>query len=424
VFSLHRPPAKGNLGPVALRTEQPDPPIIPPSRRPLSEVLADPSYSNGAKLLAAHLDGRCLSPGKWAAWPKVSTVAAALGWGNNPRAFRKRFERAARELIEGGDLARPRVGELVDWYDAVGGPQGLDWPKGLRRGLARSAAVCVLGWKLAEIEERLPSLTACDIPVASSGPSSVDPAPLNVASDTPGMSHPTPPEMSHPTRNVRSPNVRIEPTLNVPNDNGSAFASGEGDGEPPAEAIEQAREFVLRLRRRGMYLDLGTGPDGAEGIRPRHGESVKPLQPDEIDELKRLRPHILAYLKGPVGPTPGPAGGQGDARGKPAPAVPGPVQAEVRKLIVQLPGNPDPEIEARVCRAISEALSDRKPKSLAMFLGQAGHVRRGGLAVGCLLDAFEAGCSLGARHRGKMYTTGMKASKAKSRSVKPAGGSP
>ena len=176
--SIDRPPAKGNLGPFALRADSAPPHpakpghlvIIPRSRRPHAEIQADPDLSDKAKRLAAYLDGRCLGFGKWAAWPKVSTIAAACGWKGEPSAFRKKAERAFRELIESGDVARPRLGELVAWHDAEGARSGLDWPGGLRRNLCRSAAVCVLGWKLAEAEERLPILTACDIPVASSGP--------------------------------------------------------------------------------------------------------------------------------------------------------------------------------------------------------------------------------------------------------------
>jgi hypothetical protein len=41
-------------------------------------------------------------------------------------------------------------------------------------------------------------------------------------------------------------------------------------------------------------------------------------------------------------------------------------------------------------------------------LGLAGDVRRRELAVGCLFDAFEAGCGKGARNRGAVFTVGVR----------------
>jgi hypothetical protein len=229
--TLASAPPKGNLGPIDVRTKVADP-TIPPRRRPLAEILADPTLSNGAKLLARHLDGLCLAHAKWAAWPKVSTIAHALGWDGDPRAFRKRVERAFRELIQSGDVARPRLGHLVAWYDAEGERTGFAWPKGLRRNLFRSAAICVLGWKLAEAELALPKPPACDIGVASSQASPPLFAPPNVACHTPEMSHATATEMSHP-KNVRNPNIRNEPVNVRENDN--VASSGEGQERRPPE---------------------------------------------------------------------------------------------------------------------------------------------------------------------------------------------
>ena len=125
------------------------------------------------------------------------------GLGGDPRAFRKRVERYNRELIDSGDVARPRLGDLADWHAAAGEADGLGWPKGLRRSLDRATVITVVGWKLAEAESILPSLTPCDISGASIPPAGTPPAATDVASDPPPMSHRTPPEMSHP-QNVRT----------------------------------------------------------------------------------------------------------------------------------------------------------------------------------------------------------------------------
>jgi hypothetical protein len=245
-------------------------------------------------------------------------------------------------------------------------------------------------------------------------------------------------------------------TFNVANANGSALATtGEenrsakvegimnrtdattGDQRPPARIplasvwtpAELAAKLVARIRAGGINLKVEQDPVQGETIRsyrmtPSYGE----ISEADQDELRRLRTHVLAYLKGPVDPVSSTTDKPGSSTaGKPAPAVPGRVQAEVRNLIGQLPGNTDPAIEATVCRAISEALGDRKPQSLETFLGLAGDVRRGGLAVGCLQDAFEAGCSRTARNRGAMFTKGLKDSIRISRRIgdrRAAGGTP
>jgi hypothetical protein len=448
--TYHAPPAKGNLGPFALRTEdtseRTDPPpthrIIPSSRRPLSEILADPNYSNGAKLIAAHLDGRCLSFGKWAAWPSALMIAEALGWisaepGAYPdpssrrraeRAARKRVERGFRELIEGGDLTRPRQGELVAWYDAEGGPMGFDWPKGLRRVLYRSKVVCVLGWKLAEAEKILPSLTACDIGVARAGPPQSVPALPNVALDTPEMSHGHTPEMSHPM-NVRNPNVRSEAnTSDV-----VAVASGE-EGRPamvakpvavvetsPAASPDRSRMTAAYYLAKAL---MGRDPLGNfRGLVPRVGDdgSIEwrvvpgggPL-PDaaELAEIERLKPEVLKELESRGFKVPKPQSvAPPKVEGSPAPAptaatvplapkVPPSKKARVMGMIGALQTAGGPADDVATARAIGDAIGDTKPESIEAFTGYARDVRTGKLSVDALVDAFEAACGKGKTNRG------------------------
>jgi hypothetical protein len=422
--SIDRPSAGVHSGPIALRTAQAPTqpaesgyPIIPPSRRPLSAIVADANLSNGAKLLARQLDGSCLAHGKWAAWPKVSTIADALGWVGDPRAFRKRVERAFRELIESGDVARPRLRDLVEWHDANGARKGLDWPKGIRRNLCRSAIVTILGWKLAEAEERLPSLTLCDIPVASSGPVAslaAVAAPSNVACHPPGMSHEPPPEMSHPTERSKW-NVGSETTSS----DAVAVASGQEETSPmPTDHVatvdrpaarplwtdrELAEKLFGRLRDRGIILKAGHDPERGEVVRwEPQGPWVEAIRDDEAEQLRRLKPHVLAFLKGDPEskPDPTPPAHEGSPAPTVAPKVPRAVKARVTALIAALDSGSPASDDVAAGRAIAQALGDDKPLSIETFAGYARKARAGEMPRAVLIDAFEAACRKGKRNRG------------------------
>jgi hypothetical protein len=220
----------------------------------------------------------------------------------------------------------------------------------------------------------------------------------------------------------------LEWTFNVGvNGNGSARALEE-DGEPTASqplltvAAEEvspqtaelppvpsasdreraAHEIIRKCRDRGWQI----GPDGSLDVLPVLRGKTDPPEDRHRAMLAAVLPEVLA-IKFPPTSTAGPGV---PLQGKPAPPVPRAVQAKARALISALPGHPDPGIEASVSRAIAEALNDHAAQSLALFAGLAGEVRRGVLAIGCLLDAFEAGCSRTARNRGTMFTQAIKAS--------------
>jgi hypothetical protein len=253
---------------------------------------------------------------------------------------------------------------------------------------------------------------------------------------------------------------KTEKTFNVANANGSAFA-GTGDqiqatgtvgvgagittpvstilapSKPPFEFTEaQVQGWLADLKiksdamgwKRMMalrFLNL------AGRVPPEWVDKVPPPLPADIEQAGG-KPVDTEQASGKPAELPRPISEPATdvvpkAVGKPAPEVSKEVQARIRKLIDQLPGNTDPAIEATVCQAISEALSDRKPESLTMFVDLAGNVRRGGLAAGCLQEAFEAGCSRTARNRGAMFTKALKDSIRESRRAsdrRAAGGTP
>jgi hypothetical protein len=171
---------------------------------------------------------------------------------------------------------------------------------------------------------------------------------------------------------------------------------------------EHAERFFRRLRDRGLILKVEVDAERGEVIRTYpQTKFVEPIQPDEVAELLRLRPHVLAFLKGTVA-SPVATGQTDPAFSKPGRRVPEVVQAQTRCLIGRLAGNAEPAIEAMVCRSIADALNDHNPTSLALFLGLAGDVRRKSLAEGCLQEAFEAACGRGVENRGAMFTAVVK----------------
>jgi hypothetical protein len=215
--------------------------------------------------------------------------------------------------------------------------------------------------------------------------------------------------------------------LAAPEPAGPRADRGPAEGEPTAgpEAVartpdrndvdwREGERLFARYRDRSMILYLEAVEDGGEVTRFRYlPGSVEPIRDEERAELKRSRSQVLAYLRNPTGdpvavaaptdvaPT---VAVPGQAAGKPAPSVPGPDQARVRKLIVQLHGNADPTIVEEASRAIADALRDHKPESRKTFLGWAGDVRRGRMPEACLLEAFETACGKSIKNRGAAMT--------------------
>jgi hypothetical protein len=448
-------PTEGSIGPPRISTQDNHDALYKSTLRTelqlrsltLSDILEDPGYSDRAKRLAAYLDGRCKADGKWAAWPSVPTIASDLGWDGTEHGGRRRVQRGFEELIAGGVLGRMRLGELAEWFEAEGESKGLAWPKELRRKGRLSAMVCILGWKMSG---NCPTSTVgCDSEVAPGDPAKQPKAPklpgcdTKVAPNATELSHPTATLVSHPSLNVRSLNSETELRPNVAN--GSALAEGDegsppvGDPMPAGEirplAIveetgavkvsptvvwtprELAERFFRRLRDRGLILKVDHDPEKGEVIRTsRTSEHVEVIRPEEVAELLRLRPHILAFLKGEAVPVASAAAGRNDGVAKPAGRVPDAAKAQVRALVGRLAGNSDPAIEATTCRAIADALGDHKPESMNLFLGLAGGVRRGRLGEACLQDAFEAACGRKVENRGKMFTAMVKRWKHSARS--------
>jgi hypothetical protein len=271
----------------------------------LAQILADPRFSDRAKRYAANLDGRCKADGKWAAWPKVSTMADDLGWGGDPRAFRKRVERAARELIDAGLLARMRLGELVEWFDSEGAARGLTWPRELPRNLRRSAVVCVLGWRIPGPWLGQPILPRCDTNVASEPTPGAPERDSSVASLATQLSHPPATQLSHPSLNVRRGNGETT------TDSSRPYAR-EGPSDVVRSSSSSSRSNRVGGSPERPAPCLGAVPIVAVPTRviaPAVLESPAAASADSLaPALERVMQRAKACPPTAVPPAPGPAG--------------------------------------------------------------------------------------------------------------------
>jgi hypothetical protein len=231
---------------------------------------------------------------------------------------------------------------------------------------------------------------------------------------------------------VREP----ESTLNV------AALAGEGDGEPAAivgpmatgetsRAVvwthrELAEKLVRSIRASGVDLRVELDPERGEVIQPvRLSASARELPSGVIDRLKRLRPHVLAYLKGQSSP-PGPEVADDQAGGRgPAPRVPRAARAGVLARLGRLPGNPDASDVEATAAELARVLGPHRDeaRTAETFLGIARDVRRGALAADCAIRAFEEACGRGKEARGAAFVTAVKRWK-RSRASGPGGRPP
>jgi hypothetical protein len=255
-----RAPVRDNAERPDLRADQPPPhPANPGHVAPRShdDIQQDPRYSDRAKRIAASLDARCRAPGKWAAWPKVATIAADLGWDDSDYGGRKRVERGLKELVDGGDLTRMTLRELVEWHDSEG--RGLAWPKELPRGIRLSLKVCVLNWRIPAPSARLPILPECDTGVALNRPPRDQSMQPTVASDATLVSHaPTTPVSPPILLNVRTSNG--EATTDGGASSSSSRSPEGGEGRPDSGADGDSDRAVLVAR----VEEITPGPGNAE----------------------------------------------------------------------------------------------------------------------------------------------------------------
>jgi hypothetical protein len=392
----------GKPGPIDVRTPVPtdrgDPPslrVFASKPRTLAEILADPELSDRAKRVAQYLDGRCRAFAKWWAWPKVSTIADALGWKAEHGA-RKRVERAFHELTESGDVGRCNVRELLEWLDVEGPTSGIAEPAGLPRHLRQNQKVCILGWKVGEARQGLPKPPQCDTSVPDGPTPDSCQTPQGVAYIGTEVSQGNETLVSHPSLNVRSLNVESEQTSD-----GLAFATPEeepstiGADRPIWTPHELAAKVVVKLHASGnLPKVVVVSEDGRKGIQLMRYPSALAPEPEVLAEMIRLREAVMAYLEGV--PDPWKSSSRSQSSGGASPAIDSPVLA----MIKALPSSGVPRDDQAVGRAIAAAIADEKPESIETFTGYARDVRRGYLSTASLTKAFQAALSKGSKKPG------------------------
>jgi hypothetical protein len=183
-----------------------------------------------------------------------------------------------------------------------------------------------------------------------------------------------------------------------------------------ADRAEQARYLVGKVvDRRGVRLVLQ--PDGS--IRPEPNPGVDPLSQAELSVLMWLRPAVVAELRKRQ-PKPSAkskaavvAGQVGDETSEHAPPVKD--KAEIGRMIGMLtagPADDDSDCVQLARRLVADPgfrHSERDPVvSEGVYLGWARDVKKGKLAQGVLIDAFEEACGKKVRNRGATMVAAVK----------------
>lgn len=182
-----------------------------------------------------------------------------------------------------------------------------------------------------------------------------------------------------------------------------AAAPGAPDPGPDDIRGRQAQLIVQRFKSEGYRVS----PDGVLDVPPALRGKVEPPPERYHAALAAFLPEVMAILH------PGPDASEvadGPAGGKPAPAVPKAVKADVLARIGRLPGHPDRAEVAATGRALAAALGPHRDEGLtvATFVRLAGDVRGGGLAVGWLIEAFEEACGRSMEARGAVLIAALK----------------
>ena len=180
--------------------------------------------------------------------------------------------------------------------------------------------------------------------------------------------------------------------------------------EPGASAARQreAEQLTERLRRRGIHLRLDSGSGEVRwSLAPGYADPDPPSD-DEKAALQRLKPEIVALLKGPPASAPGaPDRPQRTPRVRAAP--------QIRNLISQLEAAP--QSDDKDCKRFADLImsdpgfscNDEDPKrSRETFLGWARDLKTGKLPKAILIEAFDEACRPKAGKRGAVFVAAVK----------------
>lgn len=227
---------------------------------------------------------------------------------------------------------------------------------------------------------------------------------LNVAALAPGEGEDAPESAPARIATVEPPTAAEEPPPAAP-----ASSPPTITRETAWTPAELAAKLVRRMRDSGRYPRVEPGPDGPDVIRFHFNPGITGIPPEMLAELVKLRPHVLACLKGgrSESATSGtPATTEPAAR--PATKVPPADQADVRSRLGRLDSPETTRADvAETARKLTATLGPHldEGRTLATFVKWCGEVRDGRTPQAILQDAFEVACNFkGARSRGAVFT--------------------
>ena len=173
----------------------------------------------------------------------------------------------------------------------------------------------------------------------------------------------------------------------------------------PGPGPRELRSWQLASKWWRDDVRFSFGEDGMPAYKPSPGGN----SPGEAEwaEALELMPEFGAALrsKGVRPPAAVPAVAT-------APPIPAAIQSDVLGKLKALPGNPARAAVVSAARALTEALGPHRDHDLtvATFMGLCGDARREGLALGVLLEAFDAACGK-KRNRGGTFIDEVKRQK-------------
>lgn len=277
-------------------------PRVPRERSPADAAYAamrsDRRLYSSAKVVASIIKDQLWSDDLAAAFPSSKWIARVAGWHHAKDQGVARVKRALALLCKLGYLSSMMAGDFWRWHREVGGPKlGLQAPK--VRGNPRRFLVArwkrpdasPADWEPPEMVDRahLPADK-----MVTGAP--VDGAPSTITKGAPSTTAENGSKFEPSNRTEEEQNVTTRLRQGGPKTPNVAAAPPSGGYSPE----ERAARFVRRLRDRGVILQRGSDPaTGAEVIRGGLlGEHTAPVSDDEKAEIARLRPQILAYLRG------------------------------------------------------------------------------------------------------------------------------
>lgn len=375
-----------------------------------ADLLADSRLTPFDKLIVTILADYCRADWNGLCWPTNRELAEKAGVHIGAKdGGEARVNRSLKKLQDLGFIERIGRYDFDRWMDEIGRPRlGLKVPK--TKGDPHR--FIVLWWKFpgSERDSGSAGKKRSDVPLNKCDPGAGAAVnkdhPRAVDCLTPAPSTATPPAPA-PTLRTSSKSELPKGTVNVnaaapqqTEPNAGTGHTTDGEVLPPAAppvsppivptgpawtASEQAEKLVKKFRDRGLYPRVEPGPDLMDVIRfGANSPGVEPPSPDELAELKRLRPQVIAFLK------------RGAGKSRPTNGTADLIAALIR------PGATDDDVKL-AARKLAEELDDlHSVNNHRKILAE---VRAGTMPLKAVLSAHKAAMGNAIERRGALFTT-------------------